>query len=1078
MHALSALAILGLVLLLVTAWVVRALPGIAAAEISRLTNTKIEMGAFDFHRDASVSIDGMIIRPQREELFYDDTILRAKSVYAKFSLASLLRLSPQVKEIHIEEFILDVQCDLDTGRWNVGTLRVNATPGGGGTIPTILLRGGKLRYCRVTGGDRDVAMSVPVEARFGLETAADRSYGFEIKTSKLSGGYGKSALRGTWRPGRIEVAGGLSSTDIPSLERAWAVDVLAADLTYDLAGQYELNLRAKDLHSKHSPEVDNFRRIVPAALRRSGPMASFQRFFARYGPFGTLGEIRFEASGNFNALDESAISGRIVCNDISIRDQKFPYAIDHLTGELNFTQSMMMIDSLAGKHGPVDLIIEGWTKGYGEKRQYRYLVTSDNMALDEDLYAALKPNQKRLWDTFKPAGQIGAEYRLSRSDTSDKRASIAIELKNVAATYQKFPYPLHNLTGKLQFEKENIIASDLAVKEQEYQIRMDGKVAAHNTDKPIYYISIDANDLPLDETLRQSLPEQYRALYERLDINGLADVRARVFTNNDANRPEPISFLADVSLNKASLKMDGLPGVVSDLSAEVSVTPDSVSIRKSAGRYGQGDVTLNGGMQFAREESARYYHLSVATKGTLLDETLLDMLPESIQESVAAFHPEGTVNLAVDFKKSDTNEPADYTVSVECLGNKVNHELFSYPLRDVRGTVLVDPTGATFRGFTARPLHQPESNLTPTLRAEGRVSLAEETRGQATFAVQAEDLLFTEALGQALPKALSGIYRDLSPRGPFDVNLGMLRITGIDVGRPNVEFEGRMDLKTCSLQVSGAGAELRGHVFLEGAYDRSGGFSKGRVQLAADRLTIKNKDITDLNAQIVYDPNADIWSAHNFLGRCHGGRLLGDFKVGQIRQGVLGYMVAVGLNRVDLREFLLAGELAGATEKNYTSGILSAALSLGGRIGDGSSRLGVCRVDVADMQVGKMSPLASLLAVLSLTEPADYAFERMLLESYLRRNKLLISKFDLSGQNLAFTGGGTMNLFDGELDLILNARGKRVAAAEPSLFQSLTEGLGGAVVRVEVGGTFDEPLVETKALPVIEDSLKILGTPR
>ena len=50
------------------------------------------------------------------------------------------------------------------------------------------------------------------------------------------------------------------------------------------------------------------------------------------------------------------------------------------------------------------------------------------MALDEDLYAALKPNQKRLWDTFKPTGQVGAEYRLSRSDATDKRTSIAIEL--------------------------------------------------------------------------------------------------------------------------------------------------------------------------------------------------------------------------------------------------------------------------------------------------------------------------------------------------------------------------------------------------------------------------------------------------------------------------------------------------------------------------------------------------------------------------------------------------------------------------------------------------------------------------
>jgi hypothetical protein len=45
------------------------------------------------------------------------------------------------------------------------------------------------------------------------------------------------------------------------------------------------------------------------------------------------------------------------------------------------------------------------------------------------------------------------------------------------------------------------------------------------------------------------------------------------------------------------------------------------------------------------------------------------------------------------------------------------------------------------------------------------------------------------------------------------------------------------------------------------------------------------------------------------------------------------------------------------------------------------------------------------------------------------------------------------------------------------VFQALTEGLGGAVVRMEVTGKASNPLVETKTLPVIEDSLKILGTP-
>jgi hypothetical protein len=112
-----------------------------------------------------------------------------------------------------------------------------------------------------------------------------------------------------------------------------------------------------------------------------------------------------------------------------------------------------------------------------------------------------------------------------------------------------------------------------------------------------------------------------------------------------------------------------------------------------------------------------------------------------------------------------------------------------------------------------------------------------------------------------------------------------------------------------------------------------------------------------------------------------------------------------------------------------------------------------------------------------LSEPTDYAFERMLIDSYIRADKLLISKLDLSGKNAAFTGSGTMDLPTEEINLTLAARGPRVTAAGPSVLQSLTEGLGGAVVRMEVTGTASSPHVQTKALPVIEDSLKILGTP-
>ncbi len=188
-------------------------------------------------------------------------------------------------------------------------------------------------------------------------------------------------------------------------------------------------------------------------------------------------------------------------------------------------------------------------------------------------------------------------------------------------------------------------------------------------------------------------------------------------------------------------------------------------------------------------------------------------------------------------------------------------------------------------------------------------------------------------------------------------------------------------------------------------------------------------------------------------------------------------MLQAALNRVDLQQFLQAGKPAATAEASYSGGIMNAVLSLGGRTGDTASRRGVCQVDIANMRVGKVSPLANLLSVLSLSEPTDYTFERMQIDSYIRQDTLLIRKLDMSGRNVAFTGSGTMWLPGGELNLMLTARGQRLAAAEPSVIQALTEGLGGAVVRMEVTGKASNPRVETKTLPVIEDSLRILGTP-
>jgi hypothetical protein len=63
------------------------------------------------------------------------------------------------------------------------------------------------------------------------------------------------------------------------------------------------------------------------------------------------------------------------------------------------------------------------------------------------------------------------------------------------------------------------------------------------------------------------------------------------------------------------------------------------------------------------------------------------------------------------------------------------------------------------------------------------------------------------------------------------------------------------------------------------------------------------------------------------------------------------------------------------------------------------------------------------------------------------------------------------------VDLSLIARGRRLATDDPLIIQSLIEGLGQAVIRMDVTGDYNNAEVVTRALPIIDGTLEIFGKP-
>jgi len=315
----------------------------------------------------------------------------------------------------------------------------------------------------------------------------------------------------------------------------------------------------------------------------------------------------------------------------------------------------------------------------------------------------------------------------------------------------------------------------------------------------------------------------------------------------------------------------------------------------------------------------------------------------------------------------------------------------------------------------------------------------------------------------------------LSPTGRFGLNFEDIKVSGVEGGGKYIDLSGTIRLEDCGVKIAGDVTALNAVLKTKGLYKTDEGFLDGQVNLFADGLRIEGKLLSGLEAGLYYDQRTKNWLTDGLIADCYGGKMTGELQLSRPDEGPIRYLLQIGFADVDLKKFLSDTKSKEKNENSYSRGQMGGSLGLVGRVGDNHSRLGRCRLLITDMEVGKLSPLAKLLQVLQLTEPEDFAFDQMLVDSYIRGDRIFIEQFDLSGDSVAFNGSGWLDLRSDNVNLKLTARGRRLASHEPGVLQSLTEGLGRAVVRIDVTGDFHDPQVATTTLPVIKETLGILG---
>ncbi len=986
----------------------------AAGYIRNLSNARITYDALTFRYNGTVELRNLSVEPV--EAYFEGPLIEAGNLRVEFNWWSFLYFRPRIRSLILDDFEITAQCNLDNGRWNFGSIELKTRQKKARPLFGFSLEDGILRYSKIAEGQTRTIAEIPIDAQFDPDPTRPRGWVFDIHTAPTETTV-RSILTGYIEPGMINVQGSVSSEDLPAVERTWQIRYLTANLNWRRNGEYVLRADIRDLEGSTKQSPDYFEINKMLFFEQVKPLASLQKFFARYNPVGRI-DINLESLGNFNDLQASDFRATIHCRDTSINFYQFPYTIEKITGRIDVTAEKVTLKNLYGYHNDVGISINGFSSGFGEDWKCRIHISSDNMALDTDLYNAFASPQQAFWDYFNPSGRAVIDYYYIRRSPEEETAALAMELLQTSAQVRDFNYPLENLTGMVYIQDDRMSFVSVNAHRDDASILLNGRIDALRSSRPTYQLRIQAEGLPIDEALLHSLNPQQQQALEQFGARGMIDADIHVTTDRQTDRPYKID--ADITLSQGTLEPNALAVKLENVSGQFALSGDQFEIRALQGQIGEQPIQLAGGMSLAEPYDQ---YLTVDFPDTTLDDLRHFDITADMVESFERLTIAGPLNIRIRLARPNAQSSlAPDRITLRCSNNTITIPGLSHPLRNV----------------------------------DGRIDI------ELPFALRIEELTAHSAAGPN------------DTNGTLVVN-GWILPFGDDVNQLECQFV--LDFNDFDIHGGHDLSDIHGQITAEGRYRKKRGFQFGRGQFDLAHVRLQQKRLEQVSGHFAFDPTQQQWESKHFTGLFYKGLMVGNARLGRGPSGWT-YQLWSGFEDVSLQAFLANADENAQRSTDHTQGILRGTLSIGGSLFDKQKRLGRCRFDITDMQVGKLSVPAKLLVALQLSQPTEYAFDQMVVDGYLEGSRMRLALIDLSGEAVAFEGSGVMDLAQDQVAIQLTARGPRVPQKKPSFLQSLTEGIGQAVVRLDVSGDINDPKIETRALPVIQDSFLIFGSPK
>jgi AsmA-like C-terminal region len=461
--------------------------------------------------------------------------------------------------------------------------------------------------------------------------------------------------------------------------------------------------------------------------------------------------------------------------------------------------------------------------------------------------------------------------------------------------------------------------------------------------------------------------------------------------------------------------------------------------------------------------------LTIDAADVPLDDTLKLSLPAAGQLAWDELRPQGRIDFSARARKQPDRVEPDVEVVLRPRGKTVSVEprMFPYRLEQVDGQATYQ------RGRVDLQKVVGQHDRTVYAADAGVWQIAPDGGWQLGFSnVSADRLSFGRDLLAALPPALQTTLDRLQPVGTFGLYKSNLNFVKSPYS-PSFSAEWDISLECQQASIQGA-LPLRGidgDIRLVGRSDGRTAVSSG--EMAIDSVVCKDTQLTNLHGPIWIDSSRLLLgepacrqqnqTPRRVTADAYGGSLNANIEL--LHDLNPSYKLDLHLGGANLSRFVTE-RLGGP---NDMGGTVSGTLVLMGTGQTMQTLSGSGVMHVVDGHIYQIPLLVSLLSVLKNKTPDTTAFNRCDMKFTIQGENIHFENLNLLGDAVSLYGSGDAKL-NRTLDLVFYTLIGPADLPIP-LWKTIAGHVSQQSWQLKVVGTMDNPKIERKALPAVNDML-------